>query len=132
MAKMVAVESIEASIFLAKPGVKEQSDAILVRAAELLGERGWIRNQAINERGEMCAVGSIRVARQELGIPEESWAETASIVRLKEHVTARFDCPFCDEGIRCDVAHSVPYWNDHIVGGVEDVILAMKRTAADG
>lgn len=39
--------------------------ALLARAADIIGERGWAQGDYINEAGCVCAVGAIRAAAAE-------------------------------------------------------------------
>lgn len=94
---------------------------ILVRAAELLGEKGWCQGTPRNAQGEMCARGAICAATHELaGDDPISWAWWNADSRLRDYVNK-------ETGLHMDV----PDWNDMPERTAEDVILMMKRAASE-
>lgn len=106
------------------------STDVLLKAAELLGEKGWCQGQSIDNDGRMCAVGAIRSAGQEL-LGGSMWGN-----RLDEAGDAldRFFAHIND-GLKpvsvIDPFQSIPEWNDNPRRTVEDVILELKRTASE-
>lgn len=97
-----------------------QSTAILYRASEVLGENGWCQGAIKDLDGQFCAVGAIREASIEIMGTRDSWSECVALSRLGSHIRK----------LNYDPVVTIPRWNDTEGRTSEEVILAMKRTAA--
>ena len=97
------------------------STDVLLRAAELLGEKGWCQGTARDAEGHMCAIGALQAANDEVTQRWQSAEYRRAQDRLQDHLWG-------DELLT--EAHTIPYWNDNPERTAEDVILALKRTAA--
>jgi hypothetical protein len=91
---------------------------ILLKAADLLAERGWTQGQLVSAGGRVCALGAIRIACTGTidVLPGLSLGDAGNSAsrRLETYVG-------------CWIAS----WNDAPERTAEDVILAMKRVAHD-
>lgn len=103
-----------------------KTSEILLRAVEVLKERGWNKYSLVDCDGRVCAVGAIKVAT---GMHPESieWssdrgAEAAFTIRVVGSRT-------CDSGGLPLGEGSLPTWNDIYAKSVDDVIELFVKTA---
>lgn len=88
---------------------------ILLRAAELIGERGWAQGALADaETGGLCLRGAMKLASNEAHVPTMFVAMAFNQWLLANEGTA-----------------DVPGWNDEPCRSAEDVVLALKRSASD-
>jgi hypothetical protein len=59
-------------------------DAVLLRAADLVAERGWGQGVFKTHDGRLCMIGAVQVASDEMGVDQmQSW------IRLEAYLDGR-------------------------------------------
>lgn len=89
---------------------------VLRKAVDVLAERGWHQGGLVGPDGERCAYGAI--------------LDAANNGRLSGETGLLFEQWLQREGMLCREM-GVGVWNDDPARSYEDVVLAMKRCAAD-
>jgi hypothetical protein len=97
---------------------------VLVRASEILGERGWIQGEFGDQGKGYCMAGAARAAVYDLyGVSDyykrhEIYSEANGLIAL--YLGHNHRCP------------SIARWNDDPARTAEDVILALKKAGTEG
>lgn len=107
------------------PTIAEQEIRdVAKRAAEVLKDRGWTRDEFASTDGCVCATGAIRVAT---GYDPESSAADANSIAAE--VTARAVIIATGDREHTGRAH-LEIWNDDDSRTADEVIAVLERVAA--
>jgi hypothetical protein len=102
----------------------DEAKNILVRASEILGERGWIQGEFGDQNKGYCMAGAARAASYDLyGDMDyykryEIYCEANSLIT--KYLALNHGCP------------SIARWNDDFERTAEDVIIALKKAGTEG
>ena len=99
--------------------------ALLLRAAEVIEERGWTQGSYCDGDGGVCAMGAISVGA---GYPPESIDGLANYVSGK--AVMKLIKVIDPQGKFVDRIGSIPDWNDTRGRTKEEVIAALRTAAA--
>lgn len=91
----------------------------LLKAAQIIRERGWCQGSLHLPSGEVCAVGAIEAACEDDGLSD---IQMEAQSRLTDHV-------YGQPAIRDDKLVYVARWNDYPGRTAEEVIRALEMAA---
>lgn len=107
------------TVAMPEPKVVTPED-ILLLAAEIIEERGWVRRTLYEPGIGFCAIGAIRAASGQLSAPYHT--TTSSIRALAREIDPM--------GHQYFPRHTVETWNDkHFFWGKRDVIKKIRKAA---
>ena len=89
-------------------------EEILIKAAELIAERGHCKGELYDNDGRLCMMGAMEMATfgKTFGTTGNDYALETAIEKVLD-----------------EVDQSIPHFNDHPATTAEDAILTLKRAA---
>src|SRR5882672_10642727 len=82
----------------------------LLDAAQYIRDHGWCQGTTLNDKGEVCALGALRMVT--------NWHGPGGTQIQEAHIQ-----------LQNLIGGSIPYWNDHSYRTKEDVIAAFENAA---
>ena len=121
--KLAIRTATKGSVFLSSDGQKENVEAILTRASDVLREHGWIQDQ-IGEVGQgFCAIGAITYAYTEGKDIPYRYTDAVADTRAQLLLTIKNEM----SNDEMSYSFSIPTWNDKYASSLEDVLLMFKK-----